>query len=843
MANTRSRKAPGAPSGLRIAIVGGGCAGMAAAWELSKAAPGRVRHEVHVYERNACLGGKGASIRDAKGRIMEHGLHVWLGFYENAFRMIRECYAEVADRGWGPAAAPGDRLPHGSFEEAFFPEPHIGVAVPAPEGAWEIWSGFMPPMKGLPGDPIDAETNPFTLANYLLRCLELGKTLMLSMVEPLESRDPGKPLGDARSALDESAKLDFSYDPTQSPQALIERMARMLRAGLLTSAAGVLQGLTILEEWIRSLNFAPQASGTALQFVEALTSQTRKQLRDLVAIDPHLRWKTEIIDIVMTITVGLYRDKVLFGDQGLDALNGIDYRKWLLKHGATRTSVESPFLTGIYDFAFAYRDGDRKRPSLAAGVALRSALRMFFTYRGSLFWRMRSGMGDAVFAPLYKVLADGRAREKGRLPARGKVQFHFGHALEEIEFQRDAEDRLRLRALSFRKSDAESLGPPLDDFGCWRARDAATEATEVITLRADKDFDAVIFALGVDDLNALCKEDGPLKSIPEWDRMFKRVQTTATKVAQVWFGTSATAMGWHTAPGLVTALGPPFDTWANMTHTIASERAWRAAHGKPESDGGQSVAYLCGTLSKATVERVKKRYDGIDDPAQREARVREGLQQLIQGELRQALPDLPSDEFKARLLATLEAWTNNNNDADFKVLESWDARARLVSELSAALANAFGQSSVQSVSALVSQLVDESLQSVAPSGAPRNGGWTAPQLAEALAAELARLIDPVAPTRKSALRSLLHGPTVNGTFVQPNHAGSERYTPALAGSIRHRISPLERWVDNMTIAGDWTACGLDSGCVEAAVMSGLLAAVAVTGEETAIKSIVGYHHP
>ena len=29
---------------------------------------------------------------------------------------------------------------------------------------------------------------------------------------------------------------------------------------------------------------------------------------------------------------------------------------------------------------------------------------MFFTYRGALFWKMRAGMGDVVFAPFYEVL-------------------------------------------------------------------------------------------------------------------------------------------------------------------------------------------------------------------------------------------------------------------------------------------------------------------------------------------------------------------------------------------------------------------------------------------------------
>ena len=78
-----------------------------------------------------------------------------------------------------------------------------------------------------------------------------------------------------------------------------------------------------------------------------------------------------------------------------------------MQHGASRTTVDSRFITGIYDLVFAYQDGDKNRPALAAGVALRGALRMFFTYRGSMFWRMRSGMGEAVFAPLYKVMLQG----------------------------------------------------------------------------------------------------------------------------------------------------------------------------------------------------------------------------------------------------------------------------------------------------------------------------------------------------------------------------------------------------------------------------------------------------
>jgi uncharacterized protein with NAD-binding domain and iron-sulfur cluster len=48
--------------------------------------------------------------------------------------------------------------------------------------------------------------------------------------------------------------------------------------------------------------------------------------------------------------------------------------------------------------------------------------------------------------------------------------------------------------------------------------------------------------------------------------------------------------------------------------------------------------------------------------------------------------------------------------------------------------------------------------------------------------------------------------------------------------------------DNLTIAGDWTATGLDSGCIESAVISGLLAAHAISGKP-GICEIVGYNHP
>ena len=78
--------------GGRVAILGGGMAGLATAWRLSEPGWQDELDSITVYQRGWRLGGKGASSRGLNGRIEEHGLHLWLGYYENSFRLLRECY-------------------------------------------------------------------------------------------------------------------------------------------------------------------------------------------------------------------------------------------------------------------------------------------------------------------------------------------------------------------------------------------------------------------------------------------------------------------------------------------------------------------------------------------------------------------------------------------------------------------------------------------------------------------------------------------------------------------------------------------------------------------------------
>jgi uncharacterized protein with NAD-binding domain and iron-sulfur cluster len=52
---------------------------------------------------------------------------------------------------------------------------------------------------------------------------------------------------------------------------------------------------------------------------------------------------------------------------------------------------------------------------------------------------------------------------------------------------------------------------------------------------------------------------------------------------------------------------------------------------------------------------------------------------------------------------------------------------------------------------------------------------------------------------------------------------------SLPGTGRHRLRADRSGWANLVLAGDWINCGLDAGCIEAAVLSGLEAANVVLG--------------
>jgi Flavin containing amine oxidoreductase len=58
---------------------------------------------------------------------------------------------------------------------------------------------------------------------------------------------------------------------------------------------------------------------------------------------------------------------------------------------------------------------------------------------------------------------------------------------------------------------------------------------------------------------------------------------------------------------------------------------------------------------------------------------------------------------------------------------------------------------------------------------------------------------------------------------------SDRYVQSLPGTDQHRLRPDRSGYANLHLAGDWTDCGINAGCIEAAVVSGLQAANGLLG--------------
>ena len=719
------------PEQIKVSIIGGGCAAVATAFELTRPEHNN-KYKVTIHQQGWRLGGKGASGRkEPTQRIEEHGLHLWMGFYENAFRMMRECYAEAAR---DPAVHP-----IADWTDAFKPDNYVGVTEKV--GAdWEDWAALFPPAAGMPGDPMTS-SGPFTISAYLTRCVLIIRTLMSSVQNtvPVAEVKGGDSLIEAVTSLANATIAGAAANPAGAAH-------RAIAYGRLTLSAAIAEALDIVnhivsgggEDWRK----APQSQLSALLL--SLSAIARGQIAHLTQNNTEMRRVWEIVDVVLAIVRGILRDGLLFNPAGLDAIDHMDWRDWLRKHGASEAAMEAAFIRGSYDLLFAYEKGDVSKGKLAAGQALRGALRMFFTYRGALFWKMQAGMGDIVFAPFYEVL------EK-----RG-VEFRFFRRLENIHL---GEDKAHVERLTFsRQADYDSYDPLVtvrgvpswpadpkfdqlksdkkpkdwDPESRWETRDATGAEASTEDWVVGRDFDFTVLAVGLGEVPGVAAE--LLEASPDWRHMVDKVGVVATQALQVWLKEPVEDLGWTKPPINISGYVEPFDTWADMRQLIIREEM------KPDPG---AIAYFCSVLPDAD-------YPSEGNPHEAaHAKVRSNAINFMNRDVGYFWPGaVTSAGFRWSLLAST---TDEENAAE--------GEDRIDSQF-----------------------------------------WTA---------------------------------NVNPT---------DKYVLSLPGTLDCRISALDSKFDNLTVAGDWTACGHMAGCVEAAVMSGRLAAHAVSGAPR-LEEIIGYDHP
>lgn len=577
---------------------------MALAWELTQPAL-KGRYHVTIYQEGWRLGGKGASGRGANGRIEEHGLHIWLGFYDNAFRMMRECHAELAARGLGDL--------YGSWRDAWTPENDIALCSAREGGGFEKWSVRMPPRDGLPGDPLSPEC-VFTLPYYVARAFDLYRAMILDTTHDGES---------VLSGFDRPAEGDLSA-----------RMAYLVKLGSFASAAAIAEGLGILAALLRSIG--PQEAEGLLQSADGVLGQLRSWIEDRWIADDPNRFLWEIADLTLATITGLMRYNIMSHPRGLDAIDDYECREWMRINGASVRALQSPFLRGLYDLSMGYVNGDPNRPSLSAGQGLRGTLRTFFGYRGAFMWRMRAGMGDVVFAPLYTALV-----------ARG-VAFEFFHRLTDMGLGRGKD---HIASLTFDiqarvKRDAK-YDPLVEVRGkpCWpaepqfdqlvggaRMREEGWQLEShwdrrragAKTLQVGTDFDFVALTVGVAAVPHVASEI--VAHDERWRAMCENVTTVASQAFQLWLTEDLHQLGWPGPTYITGAFAKPFDTWCDMAHVVPEEE-WAT----PPA----TSVYFCAALQ----DPAEPPDDGdADYPTKRANEVRTNAEDYLAGPVREIWP-------------------------------------------------------------------------------------------------------------------------------------------------------------------------------------------------------------
>ncbi len=191
---------------------------MAAAWRLSEPGWEAELGSITVYQRGWRLGGKGASSRGVHGRIEEHGLHLWLGYYENAFRLLREVYAELDRERSDPGA------PIRTWREAMRPTQEVGLEDRDAEG-WHHWVGLFAPNDELPGEP-GATGREVTMVDLASRGLRLVADFLASLPTEVAVRSGRVALSGSAAAPDPVSHVAHGL-PIAIAAGILEAVSRL----------------------------------------------------------------------------------------------------------------------------------------------------------------------------------------------------------------------------------------------------------------------------------------------------------------------------------------------------------------------------------------------------------------------------------------------------------------------------------------------------------------------------------------------------------------------------------------------------------------------------------------
>ena len=575
----------------RIAILGGGVSALSAAFALTEIDPKGEKYAITLYQLGWRLGGKTASGRNAEygQRVEEHGLHIWAGFYENAFTIMRIVLKALNRPPTHPMA---------TIADAFKRQNRIFYSEKTGE-QWQPWPFWFEPdadESKFPGrDDLWAPDNVVpSLADLLRRAI----AAIIYGLNYYGGDWPGDHHLEAALAL------------AQMPHAQQIRLAKLSASGatghpllVLASAAG--EGLS---SDIASVRRRAEADTIAsLRAFQRLV----KQYLGSGGLKAGLRRILLIANLGICMLLGILENDCL--TKGLEVLDRHEFIDFLKQQDAD--APNNAIVTALYEYIFAYQNGSRDRPSVSACTAVQGLLRLFFTFKGAFFFKAVYGMGDTICTPLYQLL-----KQRG-------VKFEFFRRVTCLEPSPDGNEiGTILIDRQVELADGVSEYDPLTTvkgFECWpssphwkQLKDGELLAAAgynfentygpplppvsgpELRLQLGRDFDTVILAIPVGALREICK---PLMlQRKAWADMIDNLPTVRTQALQLWVRSGVKDLGGpycnpldqpprETMGPIVTTCKPPFDTYSDMSQLLPAE-AW----GGPAP---LSIAYFCAVMA------------------------------------------------------------------------------------------------------------------------------------------------------------------------------------------------------------------------------------------------------
>ncbi|HEY2707132.1 MAG TPA: NAD(P)-binding protein [Caulobacteraceae bacterium] len=518
----------------RVAILGGGAAGMATAFELSETGG----YDITVYQMGWRLGGKCASgrrLEDHSGRDQEHGLHVLGGFYHNAMGMLRKVYAAWPAASQHPIA----------FQKAFLPQSRVHIMEEQPDARFPVLFPFPPNTRQLGLEPQDLTlgTIAMTIIGWISHVVQL---------QPEGQTPRGAPFASKTGAF------------AQSVQAALEQL----------SAEPLIAG-------------APASPGPLDQMIDIIH---QAQFLPPPANAEHDPDYGILFEIAAVVVKGFILENMAVN--GFEAANGVEFTTWMTKYGLSDYARQSSYFRCGYDYAFAYVDGDPAKPRVAAGAALRGFLRMVMTYNTSVFVHMCGGMGEIVFAPLYEVLKQRdvafkffhRVDQIVLDDTQSRVAEVLGTMQNDpIETEYNPLEVYRGRMVFPDRPIAGRLkhNPPIPSRPEFLYETPWNQPPNsgAFRLEADTDFDVCVLAIPIEALKTICA-DFPTP----WPEMLSASATAPTIAAQLWQGLLTKDLGWPNGATVLTADREPLSTWADMSFLLPLEAPSASKH----------LSYFCG---------------------------------------------------------------------------------------------------------------------------------------------------------------------------------------------------------------------------------------------------------